>query len=85
MNDSMLLLDIGPSAGALPATTPAPVRYGTWFPAPHEASPIPPVDAATPTPVADGVLLEWTPSDQGDVEYKIERAPNASRGLKSPA
>jgi len=78
MNDSMLLLDIGPSAGALPNTTPAPVRYGCWFPVPHQASPIPPVDGATPTPVADGVLLEWIPSDQPDVEYKIERAPNAS-------
>jgi len=78
MNDAMLLLDIGPSAGALPTTTPAPVRYGTWFPVPHQASPIPPVNGATPTPVADGVLLEWTPADQPDVEYKIERAPNAS-------
>jgi len=74
MNDSMLLLDIGPSAGALPNTTPAPVRYGTWFPVPHEAVPVPSVSGLTATPVADGILLEWDAIDLPDVVYVIERA-----------
>jgi len=74
MNDAMLLLDIGPSAGALPTTTPAPVRYGTWFPVPHEAAPVPSVSGLTATPVADGILLEWDAIDLPDVVYVIERA-----------
>jgi len=78
MSDITLLLDIGAGAGTLPDTTPAPVRYGCWFPVPHGAMPIAPVDGSSSTPVADGVLLEWTPSDQAGVEYKIERAASAS-------
>jgi len=74
MNDSILLLDIGASAGELPTTTPAPVRYGTWFPAPHEAAPVPTVSGLTATPVADGILLEWDAVDLPDVVYVIERA-----------
>jgi len=78
MNDSTLLLDIGQSAGNLPNTTPVPVRYGSWFPVPHNAAPIAPVENGNATPVADGMLLEWNPSDHPDVQYRIERAPNAS-------
>jgi len=78
MNDSVLLLDIGPSAGALPEATPAPVRYGSWFPAPHQALPVPSVTGLTATPVADGILLEWDAIDLPDVVYVIERATAAT-------
>jgi len=78
MNNSILLLDIGPSAGELPNTTPAPVRYGCWFPVPHEAVPVPSVSGLTATPVADGILLEWDAIDLPDVVYVIERATSQS-------
>jgi len=74
MNDSMLLLDIGASAGALPNVTPAPTVYGCWFPVPHQAAPVPTVSGLTATSVADGILLEWDAIDLPDVIYVIERA-----------
>jgi len=78
MSDSILLLDIGPSAGTLPEATPVPVRYGSWFPAPHQALPVPSVTGLTATPVADGILLEWDALDLPDVVYVIERATAAT-------
>jgi len=74
MSDSMLLLDIGASAGELPNITPAPTVYGCWFPVPHQATPVPTVSGLTATSVADGILLEWDAIDLPGVVYVIERA-----------
>ncbi|AWH48567.1 hypothetical protein C1925_05030 [Stenotrophomonas sp. SAU14A_NAIMI4_5] len=60
----------------MPSPSPAAPRYANWFPMPYKAAAVPPVDGVTPTPVADGVLLEWAAVDQEGVVYVIERGPS---------
>jgi hypothetical protein len=67
------LIEIG--AGALPEETPVVPRYASWFPVIHTSPEIPPVDGVIPEPIADGVLIEWTPVNQAGVIYIIERGP----------
>ncbi len=69
------LIDLG--AGQLPAQTPSPARQAAWFPVVHTAAVVPPVTDAEVTPVADGVLLEWSAVESGGalVTYIIERGP----------
>ena len=69
----LTLVEIG--VGALPSPTPPAPRFSTWFPVAYRAPDVPPVDGVTPTPVADGVLLEWPAVDQAGVIYVIERGP----------
>ncbi|AWH25724.1 hypothetical protein C1932_11825 [Stenotrophomonas sp. YAU14D1_LEIMI4_1] len=66
-------MEIG--VGALPSPTPPAPRFSNWFPVAYRAPDVPPVEGVTPTPVADGVLLEWPAVDQAGVIYVIERGP----------
>ncbi len=70
----ILLLDIGTAAGDLPVETPVPTIYGTWFPVPHVAEPVPAPEDVDTTPVADGVLLEWAAVEGAEI-YIIARGP----------
>lgn len=67
------LIDIG--AGALPAVTPVEPQQTSWFPLVYVSPDTPPVEGVVPSPVADGVLIEWTAVDQEGVIYIIERGP----------
>lgn len=69
----LTLVEIG--VGALPSPTPPAPRFSNWFPVAYRAQDVPPVEGVTPTPVADGVLLEWPAVDQAGVIYVIERGP----------
>ncbi|WP_312252179.1 hypothetical protein [Stenotrophomonas sp.] len=69
----LTLVEIG--VGALPSPTPPAPRFSNWFPVAYRAPDVPPVEGVTPTPVADGVLLEWPAVDQAGVIYVIERGP----------
>ncbi|AWH21862.1 hypothetical protein C1933_11915 [Stenotrophomonas sp. ZAC14D2_NAIMI4_6] len=66
-------MEIG--VGALPSPMPPAPRFSNWFPVAYRAPDVPPVEGVTPTPVADGVLLEWPAVDQAGVIYVIERGP----------
>lgn len=73
LHRKLTLVEIG--VGALPSPTPPAPRFSNWFPVAHRAPDVPPVEGVTPTPVADGVLLEWPAVDQAGVIYVIERGP----------
>lgn len=67
------LIEIG--AGGLPVVTPAPLVQTSWFPVIYTPPDTPPVEGVVPSPVADGVLIEWAAVDQEGVIYIIERGP----------
>lgn len=67
------LIEIG--AGALPVVTPVPVVQSSWFPVIYTPPGTPPVEGVVPSPVADGILIEWSAVDQEGVIYIIERGP----------
>ncbi|WP_312327944.1 hypothetical protein [Stenotrophomonas sp.] len=69
------LIEIG--AGGLPVVTPAPVVQSSWFPVIYSPPGTPPMEGVVPSPVADGVLIEWDAVDQEGVIYIIERGPAA--------
>ena len=65
-------MEIG--VGALPSASPVAPRYSTWFPVPFKAPDVPPANGVSPTPVADGVVLEWDAVDLEGVVYVISRS-----------
>ncbi|MEA9886113.1 hypothetical protein VDG05_17555, partial [Xanthomonas campestris pv. raphani] len=75
MSRPVLLIEIG--AGPLPAVTPVSRPRGNWVPAVYQAPPINPPTGVTPTPVNDGVLLQWEPVAGVDVVYIIDRSAAA--------
>lgn len=68
----LTLVEIG--GGALPSASPVAPRYSTWFPVPVKAPDVPPANGVNPTPVADGVVLEWDAVDLEGVIYVISRS-----------
>ncbi|MEN5204058.1 hypothetical protein ABE473_06325 [Stenotrophomonas sp. TWI700] len=68
----LTLVEIG--VGALPSASPVAPRFSTWFPVPFKAPDVPPANGVTPTPVADGVVLEWDAVDLEGVIYVISRS-----------
>ncbi len=68
----LTLVEIG--VGALPSASPVAPRYSTWFPVPFKAPDVPPANGVSPTPVADGVVLEWDAVDLEGVVYVISRS-----------
>ncbi len=68
----LTLVEIG--VGALPSASPVAPRYSTWFPVPFKAPDVPPANGVSPTPVADGVVLEWDAVDLEGVIYVISRS-----------
>lgn len=75
MSRPVLLIEIG--AGPLPAITPVSRPRGSWVPVVYQAPPINPPAGVIPTPVNDGVLLQWEPVAGVDVVYIIERSAAA--------
>ncbi len=69
----LTLIDIG--TGALPSVTPVEPQQTSWFPTVYVSPDTPPVEGVVPSPVADGVLIEWEAVDQDGVIYIIERGP----------
>lgn len=67
------LIEIG--AGGLPVVTPVQPMNSSWFPVVYTPPGTPPVEGVVPSPVADGVLIEWAAVDQEGVIYIIERGP----------
>lgn len=68
----LTLVEIG--VGALPSASPVAPRFSTWFPVPYKAPDVPPANGVSPTPVADGVVLEWDAVDLEGVIYVISRS-----------
>ncbi|MEN5390015.1 hypothetical protein ABE587_09305 [[Pseudomonas] hibiscicola] len=68
----LTLVEIG--VGGLPSASPVAPRYSTWFPVPFKAPDVPPANGVSPTPVADGVVLEWDAVDLEGVIYVISRS-----------
>lgn len=68
----LTLVEIG--VGGLPSASPAAPRFSTWFPVPFKAPDVPPANGVNPTPVADGVVLEWDAVDLEGVIYVISRS-----------
>lgn len=68
----LTLVEIG--VGALPSASPVAPRFSTWFPVPFKAPDVPSANGVTPTPVADGVVLEWNAVDLEGVIYVISRS-----------
>ncbi|EQM79242.1 hypothetical protein L681_02525 [Stenotrophomonas maltophilia MF89] len=60
--------------GGLPSASPVAPRFSTWFPVPFKAPDVPPANGVNPTPVADGVVLEWDAVDLEGVIYVISRS-----------
>ncbi|MCP3048322.1 hypothetical protein K6X13_14665 [Xanthomonas euvesicatoria pv. allii] len=75
MSRPVLLIEIG--AGPLPAVTPVSRPRGSWVPVVYQAPPINPPAGVIPTPVNDGVLLQWEPVAGVDVVYIIDRSATA--------
>ncbi|MCD0281318.1 hypothetical protein JWH04_20640 [Xanthomonas melonis] len=75
MSRPVLLIEIG--AGPLPAVTPVTRPSGSWVPVVYKAPVVETPTDVTPTPVTDGVLLQWSPIAAADVIYIIDRAPAA--------
>ncbi|KGM23932.1 hypothetical protein LI87_0109255 [Stenotrophomonas maltophilia] len=67
-------MEIG--VGGLPSASPVAPRFSTWFPVPFKAPDVPPANGVTPTPVADGVVLEWDAVNLEGVVYVISRSEN---------
>ncbi|MBH1486566.1 flagellar filament capping protein FliD [Stenotrophomonas maltophilia] len=65
-------MEIG--VGGLPSASPVAPRFSTWFPVPFKAPDVPPANGVSPTPVADGVVLEWDAVDLEGVIYVISRS-----------
>ncbi|EPG2416572.1 hypothetical protein QEK82_001511 [Stenotrophomonas maltophilia] len=70
----LTLVEIG--VGGLPSASPVAPRFSTWFPVPFKAPDVPPANGVTPTPVADGVVLEWDAVNLEGVVYVISRSEN---------
>lgn len=68
----LTLVEIG--VGGLPSASPVAPRFSTWFPVPFKAPDVPPANGVNPTPVADGVVLEWDAVDLEGVIYVISRS-----------
>lgn len=68
----LTLVEIG--VGGLPSASPVAPRFSTWFPVPFKAPDVPPANGVNPTPVADGVVLEWDAVDLEGVIYAISRS-----------
>ncbi len=68
----LTLVEIG--VGGLPSASPVAPRFSTWFPVPFKAPDVPPANGVNPTPVADGVVLEWDAVDLDGVIYVISRS-----------
>lgn len=68
----LTLVEIG--VGGLPSASPVAPRFSTWFPVPFRAPDVPPANGVNPTPVADGVVLEWDAVDLEGVIYVISRS-----------
>ncbi|WP_440977478.1 hypothetical protein [Stenotrophomonas maltophilia] len=68
----LTLVEIG--VGGLPSASPVAPRFSTWFPVPFKAPDVPPANGVSPTPVADGVVLEWDAVDLEGVIYVISRS-----------
>ncbi|WP_242901815.1 sialidase family protein, partial [Stenotrophomonas maltophilia] len=68
----LTLVEIG--VGGLPSASPVAPRFSTWFPVPFKAPDVPPANGVNPTPVADGVVLEWDAVDLEGVVYVISRS-----------
>ncbi len=68
----LTLVEIG--VGGLPSASPVAPRFSTWFPVPFKAPDVPPANGVTPTPVADGVVLEWDAVNLEGVVYVISRS-----------
>ncbi|HDS1519142.1 TPA: hypothetical protein QEK92_001817 [Stenotrophomonas maltophilia] len=68
----LTLVEIG--VGGLPSASPVAPRFSTWFPVPFKAPDVPPANGVNPTPVADGVVLEWDAVDLEGVIYIISRS-----------
>lgn len=68
----LTLVEIG--VGGLPSASPVAPRFSTWFPVPFKAPDVPPANWVNPTPVADGVVLEWDAVDLEGVIYVISRS-----------
>ncbi|AXA83717.1 hypothetical protein DCD74_02520 [Lysobacter oculi] len=72
MTERVLLVDIG--AGELPAMTPVVPVYASWLPVVAPPAGLAPPTGVVSTPVADGVLLQWT--GLGPYEHiRVEIAP----------
>ncbi|HHA2436956.1 TPA: hypothetical protein ACOEQR_001641 [Stenotrophomonas maltophilia] len=65
-------MEIG--VGGLPSASPVAPRFSTWFPVPFKAPDVPPTNEVSPTPVADGVVLEWDAVNLEGVVYVISRS-----------
>lgn len=70
----LTLVEIG--VGGLPSASPVAPRFSTWFLVPFKAPDVPPANGVTPTPVADGVVLEWDAVNLEGVVYVISRSEN---------
>ncbi len=68
----LTLVEIG--VGGLPSASPVAPRFSTWFPVPFKAPDVPPANGVTPSPVADGVVLEWDAVNLEGVVYVISRS-----------
>ncbi|HDS1307979.1 TPA: hypothetical protein ACOENK_000759 [Stenotrophomonas maltophilia] len=68
----LTLVEIG--VGGLPSASPVAPRFSTWFPVPFKAPDVPPTNEVSPTPVADGVVLEWDAVNLEGVVYVISRS-----------
>lgn len=68
----LTLVEIG--VGGLPSASPVAPRFSTWFPVPFKTPDVPPANGINPTPVADGVVLEWDAVDLEGVIYVISRS-----------
>jgi len=68
----LTLVEIG--VRGLPSASPVAPRFSTWFPVPFKAPDVPPANGVSPTPVADGVVLEWDAVDLEGVIYVISRS-----------
>lgn len=75
MSRPVLLIEIG--AGPLPAVTPVKRPSGSWVPVVYKAPVVETPTGVTPTPVTDGVLLQWSPIAAADVVYIIDRGSTA--------
>ena len=75
----LTLVEIG--VGGLPSASPVAPRFSTWFPVPFKPPDVPPANGVTPTPVADGVVLEWDAVNLEGVVYVISRSENQNGPL----
>ncbi|MEN9192786.1 hypothetical protein AB3094_14925 [Xanthomonas euvesicatoria] len=75
MSRPVLLIEIG--AGPLPTVTAVTRPAGNWVPVVYQAPTIEAPTEVNPTPVTDGILLQWNPVAGVGVVYIIDRGATA--------